>query len=87
MEAYFSTNNFITLPYHSSYWMGYQAPTWGASNFRTLDRWGLPVGPGQQKVQCDIVTSCCATWALGVAFSLQGSKAMPFGWPVVNSPF
>ena len=46
MEAYFSTNNFITLPYHSSYWMGYQAPTWGASNFRTLDRWGLPVGPG-----------------------------------------
>lgn len=53
MEAYFSTNNFITLPYHSSYWMGYQASTWGASNFRTLDRWGACL-QGPANIECSV---------------------------------
>jgi hypothetical protein len=39
LEQYFASNYLITLPYHSAYWIGYQARTWGVNNFIPLDRW------------------------------------------------
>jgi hypothetical protein len=39
VESYFSSNNFMTVPYHSAYWIGYQALSWGVNSFRSLDRW------------------------------------------------